>query len=51
MRHESTTANVKNDLMPKDDLNAVKGILIAILLALPVWVVLFLILLAFGFLD
>ena len=50
-QHTSTTASAKDDLMPKDDLNAIKGILLAILLALPVWGALFLILLLFGFLG
>jgi hypothetical protein len=42
---------MKDDLMPKDDLNAFRGILIAILLSLPIWAALVALLYLFGFLG
>jgi hypothetical protein len=39
---------MKDDLMAEDDLNAIKGILFAMLFSLPLWVAAILLLMLFG---
>jgi hypothetical protein len=39
---------MREDLMPKDDLNAMRGILFAILISLPFWMAVILLLVLFG---
>jgi hypothetical protein len=39
---------MRGGLMPKDDLNAIRGILFAILFSLPFWIAVILILALFG---